>query len=98
MPAYIIGRVTITDPDRYSQYMQATPEVIAKFGGKFIVRGGDKVILEGEDESARIVILEFPSMERAQSFFSSPEYQRAKSLRAGAAEAQFIALDGYLPT
>jgi uncharacterized protein (DUF1330 family) len=97
MPAYIIGRVTVTDTDQYAQYMQATPAVIAKFGGKFIARGGEKVTLEGETETARVVIIEFPSMELAQAFFHSPEYQQAKLLREGAAEAQFIAIDGYTP-
>lgn len=94
MPAYIIGRIKITDPDRYTQYTAVTPGVIAKYGGKFIARGGDKVTLEGEAETARIVILEFPSMERATAFFSSHEYQQAKLLREGAAEAQFVAIDG----
>lgn len=98
MPAYIIGRVTVTDPGRYAEYMKATPAVIAQFGGKFIARGGDKITLEGEIETARLVILEFPSMERAQAFFNSAEYQQVKSLRAGAANAQFIAIDGYVPT
>jgi uncharacterized protein (DUF1330 family) len=77
--------------------MQATPGVIARFGGKFIARNGEKVTLEGETETARVVILEFPSMELAQAFFNSPEYQQAKLLREGAAEAQFIAIDGYNP-
>jgi uncharacterized protein (DUF1330 family) len=97
MPAYIIGHVTVINPDRYAHYMKATPEVIAKFGGKFIVRGGDKVTLEGEAETARVVILEFPSLERAQAFFNSTEYQQVKSLRQGAAIAHFMAIDGYEP-
>lgn len=97
MTAYIIGRITVTDPERYAEYTKATPEVIAQFEGKFIARGGNKVSLEGQTETARIVILEFPTLERAEAFFNSPEYQQVKKLREGAADAQFIAVEGCLP-
>lgn len=94
MAAYIIARVEVTDWNRYREYSKATPEVIARFGGKFIVRGGDIVTLEGEPEKRRLVVIEFPNMERAQEFFRSPEYTSAKNLRAGAAIGQFLAIEG----
>jgi len=94
MPAYIIGRVEITDPARYAEYMKATPSVIARFGGKFIIRGGDAVTLEGPPETRRIVVIEFPTLDQARAFYDSDEYLQAKKLRAGAAVAQFIAMDG----
>jgi len=94
MPAYFIGRIEVTDPSRYSEYMKATPGVIAKYGGKFIARGGETTTLEGPEETRRIVIIEFPSLEAAKAFFQSAEYQQAKQLREGAAEAQFIAVEG----
>jgi len=94
MPAYIIGRVEITDPARYAEYMKATPSVIARFGGKFIIRGGDAVTLEGPPETRRIVVIEFPTLDQARAFYDSDEYLQAKKLRDGAAVAQFIAMDG----
>ena len=95
MPAYLIARVQVTDWDRYREYIKATPEAIERYGGKFIVRGGDVVTLEGEPENRRLVVIEFPTLERAKEFFHSPEYARAKALRTGAAIGQFIAVDGY---
>ena len=97
MSAYIIGRVQITDPARYAEYMRATPAVIAQFGGRFIARGGECVTLEGPEVTERVVILEFPTMAAAKGFFHSNEYRQAKLLREGAAVAQFLALEGIVP-
>jgi uncharacterized protein (DUF1330 family) len=94
MPAYIIARVAVSDWSRYREYTQATPAVIERYGGRFIVRGGDTVTLEGESENRRLVVIEFPTMEQAQQFYHSPEYSKVKELRAGAAVGQFIAVDG----
>jgi uncharacterized protein (DUF1330 family) len=95
MPAYIIARVEVTDWERYRQYTSATPDAIARFGGKFVVRGGQIVTLEGEPENRRLVVIEFPNLERAQEFYRSPEYSKVKELRAGAAIGQFLAVEGY---
>lgn len=94
MPAYIIGRVQVTDWARYSEYMKLTPGIIAQYGGRFIARGGESVTLEGPPETDRVVILEFPTFAAAQQFFHSEEYRHAKTLREGAAVAQFFAIDG----
>jgi uncharacterized protein (DUF1330 family) len=94
MPAYIIARVEVTDWTRYREYTKATPEVIAQYGGKFIVRGGDIVTLEGEAENRRLVIIEFPTLKQAQEFYDSPEYTKVKQLRIGASSGQFIAVEG----
>jgi len=94
MAAYIIARIDVTDWDRYKEYMKVTPGVIEKFGGRFIVRGGEMATLEGAEETRRIVVLEFPSLEEAKEFYYSKEYAEAKKLREGAATASFIAIDG----
>jgi uncharacterized protein (DUF1330 family) len=94
MAAYILARVKVTDWERYRQYTRATPAAIARFGGKFIVRGGQVLALEGPEEDRRIVIIEFPTFEQAKAFYNSPEYAAAKELRAGAAEGQFLAIEG----
>jgi uncharacterized protein (DUF1330 family) len=95
MPAYLIARVHVTDPERYKEYTTLAPAVIAKYGGRYLVRGGAVTTLEGAPERDRIVVLEFPSHERATAFYASLEYQHAKSKRAGAATGQFIVIDGY---
>jgi uncharacterized protein (DUF1330 family) len=91
---YIIAQVDVTNPQPYGEYAKLSPGIIEKFGGKFLARAGRTVTLEGTPARSRVVIIEYPSFERAQSFFASPEYQQAKKLRDGAANAQFIAVEG----
>lgn len=94
MAAYMIARVNVTDWDKYNEYIKLTPDIIAQYGGRFIVRGGETVTLEGPEEKWRIVVVEFPDLARAKEFYHSPEYTAAKAVRAGAAEAQFVAASG----
>ncbi|CAG0970281.1 hypothetical protein BURK1_01191 [Burkholderiales bacterium] len=95
MPAYLIARVNVTDWERYREYMKLTPAAIAAYGGKFIVRGGEMETLEGPAETHRVVVIEFPSYERAKAFYASAEYGEAKAKRAGAATGQFLLVDGF---
>src|SRR5687768_7714128 len=81
---YIIAQVDVTNPQPYAEYAKLSPGIIAKFGGKFLARAGRTVTLEGTPARSRVVIVEYPSFEQAQAFFSSPEYQQAKKLREGA--------------
>ncbi|MCY3867374.1 MAG: DUF1330 domain-containing protein [Chloroflexi bacterium] len=94
MPAYLLVRANITDMEQYAEYMKLTPAIAEKYGGKFLIRGGDKVILEGPDQPERIVLLKFDSIEAAQRMYNSDEYQAAIKLREGAAEASFVVIDG----
>jgi uncharacterized protein (DUF1330 family) len=94
MAGYIIARVKVTDPEKYKNYTAVTPGLIAKYGGRFIVRGGETVTLEGPEETGRVVVIEFDSLEQAKAMYESEEYQNAIELRAGAATAQFIAVAG----
>jgi uncharacterized protein (DUF1330 family) len=94
MPGYIIAKVKVTDMDQYKEYTKVTPSTIAKFGGKFLVRGGDVATLEGEELSERVVVLEFPSIDQAKAWYYSPDYRDARKLREGAAQASFYAVDG----
>jgi uncharacterized protein (DUF1330 family) len=94
MPAYIIVRVEVTDWERYREYTKRTPAVIAQYGGKFIVRGGEHVTLEGPAETRRLVVIEFPGLEQAKAFYHSKEYTEVKALREGAALGQLVAVEG----
>lgn len=95
MPAYVIARITVTDPDRYEGYKALAQEAIAAHGGRYLVRGGPLKTLEGEPESRRVVVLEFPSMQAAETFYHSADYQAAIAKRTGAAETQLILVEGY---
>ncbi len=94
MVAYMIVTVDVTDPEQYRQYTDRAPAAIAKFGGRYVARGGRTVTLEGDTESRRVVVVEFPSVEQAEACYASPEYQEAKSHREGAANARFIVVEG----
>ncbi len=94
MSAYIIARVEVTDMDQYRKYMELTPAIVAEFGGRFLVRGGETVTLEGPDEGRRVVLVEFPSLDQARAFYDSPGFAHAREVRAGAATASFIAVAG----
>ena len=94
MPAYLIARVNVTDPAKYENYKALAPAAIAKYGGKYLARGGATETMEGDNETRRVVILEFPDLAAARTFYNSPEYTAAKAERAGAANGQFVIVEG----
>ena len=94
MPAYLIVRANVTDMQQYQEYMKLTPAIVEKFGGQFIIRGGDKVVLEGPEDNDRIVMLKFDSIDTVRRMYNSDEYQAAIKVRQGAAEASFIVMEG----
>ncbi len=94
MPAYIIVKVSVDDPSLLQAYQAATPAVIEKYKGKFIVRGGATETLEGPVESRRTVILEFPELADAKAYYHSAEYSAAKKLREGIGHFEVIIVDG----
>lgn len=94
MPAYIIIDVDITDPVLYEEYKKLTPASLAAHGGRFAVRGGETVLLEGDRAPGRIVILEFPDMAAAKRWWGSEEYAPAKALRQKASNTWMVAAEG----
>jgi uncharacterized protein (DUF1330 family) len=91
---YVLVEVDVTNPQQYGEYMKLSPGIIEKFGGRFIARGGRTVTLEGTPSRGRIVVVEFPSFERAEEFYKSAEYEAARKARAGAATARFVLVEG----
>ena len=94
MAAYIIARIDVTDADQYEHYKAAAPAAIAKYGGTYLTRGGAVETVEGDQETRRVVILQFPDMDAARTFYNSPEYAAAREKRAGAANGQFLIVEG----
>jgi uncharacterized protein (DUF1330 family) len=92
--AYILVQVEVTNPQQYAEYTKLSPAIIEKFGGRFLARGGRIATLEGPPARSRVVVIEFPSFERAQQFYTSPDYEAARKVRAGAASAQFVLVEG----
>ncbi|HSS70111.1 MAG TPA: DUF1330 domain-containing protein [Casimicrobiaceae bacterium] len=94
MAAYMLVDISVTDPAKYEDYKQLAQAAVAQHGGRYIVRGGQTVVLEGSWQPNRVVVLEFPDMQRARAFYESPEYRAAREARAGAATMNMIAVAG----
>jgi uncharacterized protein (DUF1330 family) len=91
---YWIGHVDIHDPEGYKPYQAANGAAFSKFGGRFLVRGGTREVVEGKVRG-RTVVLEFPSYQAALACYRSPEYQAAAALRKGKAELDLFIIEGY---
>ena len=91
---YWIGRVDVSDPEEYKRYVAANAEAFAKYGGRFLVRGGSFDLVEGETR-ARHIVIEFPSHEAARACWHSPEYQRALAIRRPVSAADLVIVEGY---
>jgi uncharacterized protein (DUF1330 family) len=94
MPAYVIVETDVHDPEQYGKYQAASPGAVHAGGGRFVARGGELAVLEGDWDPSRLVILEFPDLETAKRWYDSPEYQDAKRLRDGAANLRLVAVQG----
>lgn len=96
MAAYLIAKMHITDGTDYGAYKVLTPDIVRRFNGRFLTRGGEKYSLEGREETRRVVIVEFPSMTDAKHFYESIEYTHARSLRRHAATSvQLFLVEGF---
>jgi len=94
MPAYIIADIQVTDPVAYDDYRPLAATSVARFGGRFIVRGGKVDLLEGEPQPERIVVIEFPDAVTARRWYQSEEYQTALKIRQAASRGRVLLVEG----
>jgi uncharacterized protein (DUF1330 family) len=94
MSAYVIVEVDVTDPEQYARYREAVPASLEANGGRFLIRGGETVTLEGDWDPKRVVVVEFDDLEAAKRWYDSPEYLKARDIRAGAATMRMVAVAG----
>ena len=94
MPAYILADVQVTDAAAYEPYRPLAAASIARFGGRFIVRGGKADLLEGAPAPERIVVIEFPNADAARRWYFSEEYQQALKIRQAASRGRLILVEG----
>ena len=94
MAAYIIVDLTVTDLPTMEEYRKQVPATVAKYGGRFLVRGGAHQTVEGDWKPDRVVVLEFPSMEQAKRWYDSEEYRAPKAMRLRAGRANLIMVEG----
>ena len=95
MSAYVIYQGDILDQARYDEYKVKAAASILAAGGKYVVRGGDVEVLEGEPPSGRTVVLEFPTRQAAIDWYRGDAYTEIRKIREGAAIARMYVVDGY---
>lgn len=91
---YWIGHITVTDAEAYSEYTRLDTPVIESFGGRFIVRGGQSQVLEGEAKD-RHVVIEFPDYATAVACYHSADYKRCAQIRQDSALSDIIIVEGH---
>jgi uncharacterized protein (DUF1330 family) len=93
--AYVIGQISITNPEAYAVYATQVPQTISAFGGQYLVRGGHATQVEGTSQGDRNVVIEFPSREAAEAWYASDAYQSIINHRINNATGSLVLVDGY---
>ena len=94
MVAYVINDMEVTDTALLEEYKKLSPATVAQYGGRLLARGGRIEVLEGTWSPTRLVIIEFPSVERARAWVESVEYAAAKALRRRASRSNLVVVEG----
>lgn len=94
MAAYVIADIEVKDLEEFQKYSKQVPPTLAKYGGRFIVRGGAHEVLEGGWRPRRLVIVEFPDMAALKAWYNSKEYGPLVKLRQKASDGNLVAVDG----
>ena len=94
MPAYVIVDINVTDPVGYEDYKRQASDTVFEYGGEYIVRGGKTEVLEGDWQPNRIVVLRFPSMDRAKEWLTCEEYREPRKLRHKTAKTNMVVVEG----
>ena len=94
MPAYVIFDVEIRDMNQYQEFMKGVKPAVEEAGGKYLARGGQHKVYEGDWEPRRIVLFEFPSVAAFESFYNGPVYQALKPVRDACSSARLVSVEG----
>lgn len=97
MAAYLIVNIQVRDEAKYSAYREKGPAMIERFGGRYVVRGGELQPVEGDLGLTRLVIVEFPSIEVARRFYDSPEYAPLLRMRLESTRSDSVLVEGWTP-
>ena len=94
-PAYLVVDAKSSDPQKMAEYRRLAQIAVEKFGGSYLVRGGAYEVLEGHWRPERLVVVTFPDLAAAKSFYDSPEYIAAREARAGASDFDMLLVEAY---
>lgn len=92
---YVVVNVHVKDADHYPEYARLARDTVAKFGGRYLVRGATPIIAEGAPALERFVILEFPSLEQARRWYDSDEYRPVRALHHTYADTDLFLIEGH---
>lgn len=95
MPAYLIANIDITDPAVFEDYRAKVPAVVAQFGGKYLIRGSQPSVREGELFFTRLTVLEFASMDALLTFYESAEYAPLLAIRVASTRSDVVFMPGF---
>jgi len=90
MPAFVVARMTVHDPEKLREYAELAPPFVARYGGKYLTRGGVLTCLEGTSCEDRVVISEWPNKAAAKAFFADSEYREVAKIREAASTIQML--------
>jgi len=93
MKCYLFGNVAVTDPARFAEYLEKVPAIIARHGGRYVVRGGATYPLEGDLGVRRMIMLEFETRAAAEAFYYGEDYAPLKKLRIETSDSQIMFVD-----
>jgi uncharacterized protein (DUF1330 family) len=92
--AYLVVNIEVTDPVRYQDYIRQVKPIVEAYGGRYLVRGGHREVLEGNWKLERVVVIEFSDMARARLWWNSPEYASVKKIRQESAKTDMVIIEG----
>ncbi len=90
MPAYVVAKMKVHDPEKLREYARLAPPYVKKHGGQYLTRGGELTCLEETECSSRVVVSVWPSKEAAEAFFADPDYLKVAELRKAASTMELL--------
>lgn len=95
MPVYLIIDINVQDPELYAEYTAQVLPLVERYGGSYLIRGGEVFPVSGDWHPERLVLVQFETMDLVQDFLTSPEYQALIPLRQRASISRSIIAEGY---
>ena len=94
MSGYAIFNINVKNPENYKEYVEKVKPTAEKYGGEYIVRGGDNTVVEGSWQHPRTVVIKFPTYEKALEWYNSKEYKPIKQIRLDNAQSNGMIIKG----
>ena len=94
MAGYLIAELNVTDQGLFAEFATKIVELVKAYDGRYLVRGGDTEVIEGDWSPQRVVVIEFDSYERVQEFVHSQEYKELAEIRSNSSTSSTIVVDG----